>query len=150
MTAEQRIKEHVARLNEANAKYRLGESSGMTDREFDERLKELHELEQRHPESVREDSPTQRIGVEPLTGLTRVRHFVPMLSIANAYTYRQDGFGLPKRTIPLKSDDVKPASFCSIKTRRDFSPTSTVFLRVFSWIPQTSPHVHYQPRQSGR
>ena len=74
MTAEQRIKEVVARLNEANAKYRLGESSGMTDREFDERLKELHELEQRHPLFVQENSPTQRIGAEPLTGLTRVRH----------------------------------------------------------------------------
>ena len=74
MTAEQRIKELVARLNEANEKYRLGESFGMTDCEFDEQLKELHELEKRHPLFVQEDSPTQRIGVEPLTGLTRVRH----------------------------------------------------------------------------
>jgi DNA ligase (NAD+) len=87
MTPEQRIDELVTRLNEANEHYRLGESSGMTDREFDKQLKELHELEKRHPEFVREDSPTRRIGLEPLTGLTRVRHSVPMLSIENAYTY---------------------------------------------------------------
>ena len=87
--SEQRIDELIARLNEANAKYRLGEPSGMTDREFDGRLKELHELEKRHPAFLREDSPTQRIGVEPLTGLTRVRHSVPMLSIENAYTYQE-------------------------------------------------------------
>jgi len=87
--SEQRIDELIARLNEANAKYRLGEPSGMTDREFDARLKELHELEKRHPAFLREDSPTQRIEVEPLTGLTRVRHSVPMLSIENAYTYQE-------------------------------------------------------------
>jgi len=87
MKPEQRIDELVVRLNEANEKYRLGEYSGMRDRDFDERLKELHDLEKRHPEFVRADSPTRRIGVEPLTGLTRVRHSVPMLSIENAYTY---------------------------------------------------------------
>jgi DNA ligase (NAD+) len=89
MMPEQRIDDLVTRLNEANEKYRLGEPSGMTDREFDARLKELYDLEQQCPEFVREDSPTRRIGIEPLSGLTRVRHSVPMLSIENAYTYQE-------------------------------------------------------------
>jgi len=89
MKPEQRIDDLVTRLNEANAKYRLGEPSGMTDREFDAQLKELYSLEQQHPEFAREDSPTRRIGIEPLTGLTRVKHSVPMLSIENAYTYQE-------------------------------------------------------------
>jgi DNA ligase (NAD+) len=89
MIPKQRMDELVARLNEANAKYRLGEYSGMADRDFDARLKELHELEKRHPIFMRDDSPTRRIGVEPLTGLTRARHSEPMLSIENAYTYQE-------------------------------------------------------------
>ena len=89
MTAEQKIDDLVTRLNEANDYYRLGKYSGMTDREFDMRLKELYELEKNHPELMRDDSPTRRIGVEPLSGLTRVKHSEPMLSIANVYTYNE-------------------------------------------------------------
>jgi len=48
-------------------------------------LRELQDLEQAHPELISEDSPTRRIGAEPLSAFGEVRHEVPMLSLDNAF-----------------------------------------------------------------
>lgn len=55
------------------------------DAEYDRLLRELQALEQAHPELVTPDSPTQRVGAEPLEGFGEVRHEVPMLSLDNAF-----------------------------------------------------------------
>lgn len=57
----------------------------ISDREYDRYMEELKELEARHPELVTPDSPTQRIGDEPVPDLIQVAHRVPMLSIDNSY-----------------------------------------------------------------
>jgi DNA ligase (NAD+) len=54
------------------------------DAEYDRLLRELQELEERHPELRTPDSPTQRVGGEPLKEFAQVRHLQPMLSLANA------------------------------------------------------------------
>jgi len=48
-------------------------------------LRELQDLEQAHPELISEDSPTRRVGAEPLSAFGEVRHEVPMLSLDNAF-----------------------------------------------------------------
>ena len=48
-------------------------------------LRELQTLEQAHPELITDDSPTRRVGAEPLSGFGEVRHEVPMLSLDNAF-----------------------------------------------------------------
>jgi DNA ligase (NAD+) len=58
----------------------------ITDLEYDRLLKRLMDLESEWPELASSDSPTQRIGDEPLEGLTQVAHRIPMLSIDNTYT----------------------------------------------------------------
>ena len=50
-------------------------------------MKRLEALEAEHPELVTPDSPTQRVGGEPLDGFATVTHAVPMLSIDNTYNY---------------------------------------------------------------
>ena len=50
-------------------------------------MERLTELEAEHPELVTPDSPTQRVGGQPLEGFATVRHAVPMLSIDNTYSY---------------------------------------------------------------
>jgi len=55
------------------------------DREFDLLMGELRRIEEEHPELVTADSPTQRVGGEPLGALTQVRHAIPMLSLDNSY-----------------------------------------------------------------
>ncbi len=57
----------------------------ISDLEFDRLLQELIDLEEKHPEWVTPDSPTQRVGGAPLPGFKSVRHSLPMLSIDNTY-----------------------------------------------------------------
>ena len=57
----------------------------ISDLEFDRLMERLVRLETEHPEWKNADSPTQRVGGEPVEGLTQVTHRVPMLSIENTY-----------------------------------------------------------------
>ncbi len=81
-----RILELRELLDRANRAYYVDADPIMSDRDFDARLKELAELEAAHPELADPDSPTQRVGGEPVTGFETVRHSVPMTSIDNTYS----------------------------------------------------------------
>ena len=58
----------------------------ISDAEYDRLMRELVELEKAHPELVTPDSPTQRVGGQPLQGFETVRHRVPLLSLDNAFS----------------------------------------------------------------
>jgi DNA ligase (NAD+) len=58
----------------------------ISDREYDALVEQLRELEEKHPDLVAPDSPTQRIGDEPVPDLQPVTHRLPMLSIDNTYS----------------------------------------------------------------
>ena len=55
------------------------------DAQYDRLFLELQSLEEKHPDLITKDSPTQRVGSAPLAGFSEVRHVVPMLSLANAF-----------------------------------------------------------------
>lgn len=55
------------------------------DAQYDRLFLELQSLEEKHPDLITKDSPTQRVGSAPLAGFCEVRHVVPMLSLANAF-----------------------------------------------------------------
>ena len=55
------------------------------DAEYDRLARQLRELETDHPELVTADSPTQRVGIKPISEFSEVRHRVPMLSLDNAF-----------------------------------------------------------------
>ena len=83
--------------------YRLGEPV-ISDTEYDRLLRELQRLEQQSGEPIPPDSPTQRVGGEPIEGLVSVPHRVPMLSIENTYTISElQDFG--KRVQKLLGSD---------------------------------------------
>jgi len=73
-------------LNQADRLYRLGEPTGMSDIEWDHALKELEALEAQHPKLITPDSPTQRVGGQPISEFETVAHSSPMLSIDNTYS----------------------------------------------------------------
>ena len=73
-------------LNAASLKYYKGESSGLTDPEWDSLFQELVALESEHPSLVTSDSPTLRVGSPPADGFSTVDHRLPMLSLANAFS----------------------------------------------------------------
>ena len=61
----------------------------ISDRQYDALMTELRDLEGRHPELVTPDSPTQRVGGQPIEGFKTVTHRQPMLSIDNTYSAEQ-------------------------------------------------------------
>ena len=61
----------------------------ISDREFDRLMRELQDLETAHPELRTADSPTQRVGGEPLGSFQPVVHAVPMMSLDNTYSIEE-------------------------------------------------------------
>lgn len=81
-----RIKELRELLERANRAYYVDNDPIMPDSEYDKLLHELQELEAKHPELDDPNSPTKRIGDQPIEGFKTVRHRVPMMSIDNTYS----------------------------------------------------------------
>ncbi len=82
--ARKRIDALVQSLNDHAYRYYVLSQPTISDAEYDQLFRELQQLETAHPECVRGDSPTQRVGGKPLDGFEAVRHAVPMLSLDNA------------------------------------------------------------------
>ena len=74
------------RLEDANYRYYVLDDPDIADIEYDRLLRQLQELEARHPELVTPDSPTQRVGVTPAGAFAPVHHDIPMLSLNNAFS----------------------------------------------------------------
>jgi DNA ligase (NAD+) len=72
-------------IREHNRRYYVDARPTISDREFDRLLERLSKLEADHPELVTADSPTQRVGGEPIEGFRTVAHTRPMFSIDNTY-----------------------------------------------------------------
>ena len=79
-----RIEDLREQVRYHNRRYHIEDSPEIPDAEYDALYKELETLESENPELVTPDSPTQRVGAEPLEGFEKVRHAVPMLSLLNA------------------------------------------------------------------
>ncbi|WP_327440074.1 NAD-dependent DNA ligase LigA [Pseudomonas donghuensis] len=85
MTAESRILELRAELDQHNYRYYVLDEPSVPDAEYDRLFNELKALEAEHPGLVTADSPTQRVGGSALSAFSQVRHEVPMLSLGNAF-----------------------------------------------------------------
>jgi DNA ligase (NAD+) len=79
-----RIEDLREQVRYHNRRYHIEDAPEISDAEYDALYAELEALEAEHPELATPDSPTQRVGGEPLEGFEEVRHAVPMLSLANA------------------------------------------------------------------
>ena len=78
-----------AEIERHNRLYYVDAAPAISDKEYDLLLKRLEAIEAAHPELVTPDSPTQRVGGQPLDEFTTVAHRVPMLSIDNTYDYAE-------------------------------------------------------------
>ena len=86
MDEKQRIEQLRRELHEHNYRYYVLSQPTIGDREFDLLMKELQQLESRHPELFDPNSPTQRVGSDISTEFRQVPHRYPMLSLANTYS----------------------------------------------------------------
>ncbi|AXI08202.1 NAD-dependent DNA ligase LigA [Oceanobacillus sp. 143] len=72
-------------LNQYGYEYYVLDSPSVPDSVYDEKLRELRDLEAEFPEFLTDDSPTQRIGGAPLDAFKKVQHNIPMMSLGNAF-----------------------------------------------------------------
>jgi len=84
MNPEKRIFEIREMINEHNHRYYVLNDPIISDNEYDILFKELESLEKINPECFDAQSPTQRVGAEPITTFDTIRHRLPMLSLGNA------------------------------------------------------------------
>ena len=76
----------VAEIRAHDHAYYVEAKPSISDREYDELYGALKELERDFPALVSPDSPTQRVGGEPIKGFKPVRHLLPMMSLDNTYS----------------------------------------------------------------
>src|SRR5206468_1871702 len=81
------------------------------DDAYDALLDELRRIEAEHPELVTPDSPTQRVGGEPVSELSKVRHEVPMLSLANARSEEELRAWVARMRAHLAREGIEDPSF---------------------------------------
>ena len=81
--ARQRIEKLREELNRHNTLYYVEAKPQVSDQQYDRLMRELQELEAAHPEFASPDSPTQRVGGEPIESFRTVEHSVRMRSIEN-------------------------------------------------------------------
>ncbi len=82
--ARQRHRELSEELEEANYRYYVLDQPTLTDAEYDQRMREIRALEERYPELVTPDSPTQKVGAPIVTDFRTVQHLERMQSLDNA------------------------------------------------------------------
>ncbi len=76
-------------LTQAGYEYYVLDNPVMSDYDYDHKLRRLEELETAHPELATPDSPTQRVGGQPLEAFTQVAHRVPLESLQDVFDFEE-------------------------------------------------------------
>lgn len=104
---EEKIKKLREELNQHNYNYYVLNKPVISDKEFDEKMKELEALEASHPEFFDALSPTQRVGSDLTPGFVQVAHERPMQSLSNSYNIAEVEDFLRRATTQLGEDAVE-------------------------------------------
>ena len=86
---KERILELTKLLNDANYRYYVLDDPKIPDFEYDRLLRELENLELQYPQFAQKDSPTQRVGGQPLTKFDKVIHQVPLMSLQDVFSLEE-------------------------------------------------------------
>ncbi len=109
--AAKRADELRAELRRHNERYYRLDDPTIGDDEYDALLDQLRELERDNPELITADSPTQRVGAEPVSELKKVTHPEPMLSLANARSPEEFGAWVLRMRNHLAREAIDDAAF---------------------------------------
>ena len=103
----QRIHKLREEIKHHEKKYYVDNDPQISDYEFDLLMKELQKLEQQFPELITPESPTQRVGEQPIDGFLTTEHATPMLSLDNCYNLEElrEFEARIKRIIPEEKTD---------------------------------------------
>ncbi len=107
-----RYNELVELITKANYEYHiLDNPETLTDAEYDNYLRELYKIEGEHPDWVREDSPTQKIGGIVLDKFEKVTHNIPMMSLADVFN-EDEIYEFDNR---IRKEGINPKYVCELK-----------------------------------
>lgn len=107
-----RYNELVELITKANYEYHiLDNPETLTDAEYDNYLRELYSIEEKHPDWVRSDSPTQKIGGVILEKFEKVTHNIPMMSLADVFN-EDEIIEFDNR---IKKEGINPKYVCELK-----------------------------------
>jgi len=83
---KQKIEDLRVEINRHNYLYHVQDNPEISDAEYDRLMRELKVLEEKYPQFLTPDSPTQRVGAAPLEAFGVVEHPLPLLSLGNAFS----------------------------------------------------------------
>lgn len=104
---KQKIDELRSELNRHNYNYYVLNAPEISDKEFDDMLRELQDLENTHPEYFDPYSPTQRVGSDINKAFTQITHERPMMSLGNSYSIDEVEDFLRRAKNGLNGEDCK-------------------------------------------
>ena len=108
---KERMEELIQIVNEADYNYHTLDNPTITDQEYDKYLRELIEIEEAHPDWIREDSPTQHAGGKIIEGFEKVTHKIPMMSLSDVFS-ESEVIAFDER---IKKEGFHPEYVCELK-----------------------------------
>lgn len=107
-----RYNELVELITKANYEYHILDNPvTLTDAEYDNYLRELYKIEEEHPDWIREDSPTKKIGGVVLEKFIKVTHNIPMMSLADVFNEDE----IREFDNRIKKEGIDPKYVCELK-----------------------------------
>jgi len=130
MIASATIRKHVEFLRQQiryhNYRYHVLDDPELPDSEYDKLVRELEVLERDNPDIITADSPTQRVGAQPVTTFGTVTHKLPMLSLENAFSDQEVQDFNRRLAERLKVDPQSSVSY-SAEPKLDGAAVSLVY-----------------------
>ncbi|MGD9886648.1 MAG: NAD-dependent DNA ligase LigA [Bacilli bacterium] len=111
MDPKRRITELVNLLNRYSFEYYINDNPSVSDFEYDRLLRELEDLEKKHPEFILKNSPTQKVGAKAATKFEKIHFAKPMLSLGNAFT-KAEIIDFHERIV---KEGLRPKYVCELK-----------------------------------
>jgi len=108
---KERMEELIEIINEADYNYHTLDNPTITDQEYDRYLRELFEIEETHPDWIREDSPTQHAGGKIIEGFNKVTHKIPMMSLSDVFS-ESEVIAFDER---IRKEGITPEYMCELK-----------------------------------
>jgi len=112
--ARERVEKLKQEINKYRRAYHIDDKSLISDEALDSLKKELFDLENKYPELITPDSPTQRVGGRPLKEFKKVLHEIPMLSFNDAFS-EKDMTDWLTRVENYLGQKIKPIFYCELK-----------------------------------
>lgn len=111
MDIKKRMDDLITIIEQLNYEYYTIDNPSVSDQEYDRYVNELIQLEKKHPELARKDSPTQKVGNIVIDEFEKVKHQIPMLSLGNVFNESE----LIQFDERIKKEGVHPNYVCELK-----------------------------------